>query len=110
MQVFQAPAMFLEFTGQPVEQLGVRDTAAGRTEVSQRRHQTTSKVMVPHAIGDHSRGEWILIAGEPACQLQAGCRGLASTMPMIGFAAQDFGRSGCDGNSRSVPPTSTQDS
>ena len=69
MQRLHAPAVLDERRRKPVEQLGMTRAIAAQTEVVRRFHEARAEVVLPDAVHDYARGEWIARIGDPAREL-----------------------------------------
>lgn len=81
MHLLERPAAPDELAREPVEELRVRGRAALRAERVRRLDNALAEVMHPNAVRDDARGERVIRAGNPLCQLQA-----------AGFAGGDLRR------------------
>ena len=64
MQPLQRPAAAHVVVGQPVEQFGVRRTAAEGAEVGRRRDEPSAEVVQPDPVDQDSRDQRMLAAGQ----------------------------------------------
>ena len=74
MHLLDAPATVHELHGQPVEQLWMGRWIAHRAEVVQRADDAAPEVVVPDAIDDHARCEWVLARRDLLCERQPAAR------------------------------------
>src|SRR5689334_924848 len=65
VQLLEAPAVLDEVGCQPVEQFGMRRPAAVKAEVAWVFDQPHAEVIMPHAVHDYPRREWIAGRGDP---------------------------------------------
>src|SRR5262245_37108935 len=77
MEMLQAPVMFHQFDGEPVEQLGMRRRRAFAAEIEDRGDERLAEVASPEMIYRHAGRERIVPIGDPLCERgsPAGARG-----------------------------------
>ena len=66
---FHRPAFLNESHGKVIEQWLVGGEAAHVAEIVHAGHEAFTEEMMPHAVGKHARGEWVLGVGQPVGQL-----------------------------------------
>ena len=77
VQLFQRPAGIVhEPIREPVEQFRLRGNGAHEAEIVGGGHEALTEVLLPDAVHNHARGEWILRAGDPLREAEAALRGL----------------------------------
>src|SRR5207247_5355248 len=75
MHGFDAPALRHEFTGEPIEEFGMRRSRATRAEIARRGHETPTEMMLPEAVDQDAGGERVGRTGKPVGKRRSPARG-----------------------------------
>ena len=75
MHGFDAPALRNEFTGEPIEQFGMRRSRATRAEIARSGDETPAEMMLPDAVDQDAGGERIGRTGKPGGKRRSLARG-----------------------------------
>ena len=71
MHLLPAPATSDEFDRQPVEQLRMAGTVAGRAEIARGSDQSLAEMVLPDAVDGDAGGQRVFRPGDPFSQLPA---------------------------------------
>ena len=77
--MFDVPAAFDKFDGQPVEQFGVGRPFALRPHVVEPLREAGAEIHFPHPVDEHSRGQRVIARDDPVGKIEP-CEPLAGDL------------------------------